>query len=53
VFLGYTLACFAAPPVFGAIGDAISLQTSLLIATAVLIPLIAVSLLLQSEPQSA
>jgi fucose permease len=53
VFLGYTLACFAAPPVFGAIGDAIGLQTSLLIATAVLIPLIAVSMLLQGEPQSA
>lgn len=52
-FLGYTIACFAAPPVFGAIGDAIGLQTSLLIATAVLIPLIVVSTLLHSEPQSA
>jgi fucose permease len=53
VFLGYTLACFAAPPVFGAIGDAIGLQTSLLIGTAVLIPLIVVSMRLHSEPQSA
>ncbi len=53
VFLGYTLACFAAPPVFGAIGDAIGLQTSMLIGTAVLIPLIVVSTLLHSEPQSA
>lgn len=53
VFLGYTLACFAAPPVFGAIGDAIGLQASLLIGTAVLIPLIVVSTRLHSEPQSA
>ncbi len=53
VFLGYTIACFAAPPLFGAIGDAIGLQASLLIATAMLIPLILVSTLLHSEPQSA
>ncbi len=53
VFLGYTIACFAGPPVFGAIGDAIGLHTSLLIVTAILIPLIVVSMLLHSEPHSA
>ncbi len=53
VFLGYTLACFAAPPVFGAIGDATSLQTAMLAALALLLPLIAVCLKLHSEPNIA
>jgi MFS family permease len=30
VFLGYTLACFIAPPIVGALGDAFGLQTALL-----------------------
>ncbi len=53
VFLGYTLACFVAPPVFGAIGDATSLQTAMLIALALVLPLIAVCLKLHSEPKTA
>ncbi len=53
VFLGYTLACFIAPPVFGAIGDALGLQTAMLIALALMLPLIAVCLKLHSEPQAA
>lgn len=52
VFFGYTLACFAAPPLFGAIGDAAGLQTSLLIGIMVLIPLIAVTFKLHSERKS-
>ena len=53
VFLGFTFACFIAPPVFGAIGDACGLQTALLIALALLLPLIVVCLRLHSEPQTA
>ena len=30
VFLGYTFACFVAPPIVGALGDALDLQTALL-----------------------
>lgn len=53
VFLGYTLACFIAPPFFGALGDALGLQTSMLIALTLLLPLILICLKLHSEPQSA
>jgi fucose permease len=53
VFLGYTLACFVAPPLFGAIGDALGLQTAMLIALSLLLPLIAVCLKLHSEPHTA
>lgn len=52
-FLGYTLAAFAAPPVFGAVGDALGLQTAMLAACALLLPLIAVSLTLRSRPKTA
>ncbi len=53
VFLGYTMACFIAPPVFGALGDALGLQTSMLIALTLLLPLILICLRLHSEPQPA
>ncbi len=53
VFLGFTMACFIAPPVFGALGDALGLQTSMLIALTLLLPLIFVCLRLHSEPQPA
>lgn len=52
-FLGYTLAAFVAPPVFGAVGDALGLQTAMLAACALLLPLAAVSLTLHGRPKTA
>ncbi len=49
VFLGYTVACFAAPPVIGAIGDAAGLQMALLAATSVLLIVVALSSFLRRQ----
>ena len=50
VFLGYTVACFVAPPIIGAIGDASSLQTALFVVTGVLIIVVALSSFLRRQP---
>lgn len=43
VFLGYTLACFVAPPLIGAVGDATGLKTALLCTSGLSLIVIALS----------
>ena len=43
IFLGFTLACFAAPPLIGAIGDAAGLKTAMLCAASLLTAVIVLS----------
>jgi MFS family permease len=50
VFLGYTVASFIAPPVVGALGDAVGLQTALLCTTGLSLTLVALSSRLSRRP---
>jgi MFS family permease len=50
VFLGYTLSCFIAPPIVGAIGDTASLKTALLCATGLSLVVMALSATLSRRP---
>ena len=49
IFLGFTLACFVAPPLVGAIGDAAGLKTAMLCAISLLLPVIALSWRIKSQ----
>ena len=51
VFLGFTLAALTAPPLIGAIGDAVGLKIAMLCATSLLLAVIALAWRLKPQPE--
>ena len=50
IFIGYAAACFIAPPLVGAVGDAFGLDSGLYLSVAMLIPVAIISLWLNKPP---